>query len=109
MAMSVNPINEGSLSDVMGQCDPAAMIRSRSTVPIRACGQGVPRQQAGHMTASCRLSRRAKKTLLAGGHPHMTAFGGSETTGRGNTGEQEGTILSYVVTTSRCAGGGIYG
>jgi hypothetical protein len=74
MAMSVNPINEGSLSDVMGQCDPAAMIRSRSTVPIRACGQGVPRQQAGHMTASCRLSRRAKKTLLAGGHPHMTTW-----------------------------------
>jgi len=72
MAMSVNPTNEGILSVVMGQRDPAAMIRPRSTVPIRACGHGVPRQQAGHMTARFRRSTRVKKPLLAGGHPHMT-------------------------------------
>ena len=29
MAMSVNPINEGSLSYVMGQCDPAAFASGR--------------------------------------------------------------------------------
>jgi hypothetical protein len=77
MAMSVNPTNEGNLSDVMGHYDPVAMIRLRSTVPIRVCGHVVPRQQAGHMTARFRLATLAKKPLLAGGHPHMTAVCGN--------------------------------
>ena len=72
MAMSVNPTSEGNLPIVMGQCDPAAMIRLRSTVPIRAGGPRVPRQQAGHMTARFRHAAHVKKSLLAGGHPHMT-------------------------------------
>src|SRR5579862_981202 len=72
MAMSVNPTNEKNLSFVMGQRDPAAMIRPRSTVPIRASGHLVPRQQAGHMTASDQLAKNAKKPLPTGGHPHMT-------------------------------------
>jgi hypothetical protein len=71
MALSVNRQIEADLSFVMGQRDPEAMIRSRSTVPIRASGP-VPRKQAGHMTASDRQFRNAKKPLLAGGHPHMT-------------------------------------
>ena len=71
MAVSVNRQIEADLLLVMGQCDPAAMIRSRSTGPIRASGL-VPRKQAGHMTASGRISQNAKKPLLAGGHPHMT-------------------------------------
>jgi hypothetical protein len=53
MALSVNRQIEADLSLVMGQRDPEAMIRSRSTVPIRASGL-VPRKQAGHMTASGR-------------------------------------------------------
>jgi len=75
MAMSVNPTNEGIQSTVMGQYDLVAMIWPRSTVPIRACGQGAPRQQAGHMTARFRHALRVKKPLLAGGHPHMTVIG----------------------------------
>jgi hypothetical protein len=72
MAMSVNPTSEENLPIVRGQPDPAAMIRLRSTVPIRACGLQVPRQQAGHMTARFRHAAHVKKPLLAGGHPHMT-------------------------------------
>src|SRR5271165_2110677 len=71
MAVSVNRQIEADLSNVMGQRDPEAMIRSRSTVPIRASGL-VPREQAGHMTASGRQCRNAKKPLPTGGHPHMT-------------------------------------
>src|SRR5438552_77876 len=71
MAMSVNRRIERNLPIVMGQRDPEAMIRVRSTDPIRASGL-VPRQQAGHMTASDRACRNAKKPLPAGGHPHMT-------------------------------------
>ena len=44
-----DPLRSTSL--VMGHCDPAGMIRSRFTVPIRACGHR-PQKQAGHMTAS---------------------------------------------------------
>src|SRR5260221_13889950 len=72
MAMSVNPKNEGTLSFAMGHCAPAAMIRPRSTVPIRACGHHVPRQQAGHMTARYSACQSREKSLQAGGHPHMT-------------------------------------
>src|SRR4051812_48600810 len=72
MAMSVNPTDEGNLSNVMGHHDPVAMIRPRSTVPIRACGHVVPRQQAGHMTARFRFASGARKPLRVGGHPHMT-------------------------------------
>jgi hypothetical protein len=61
MAMSVNPAIEGNLPLSSGHRDPAAMIRPRSTVPIRASGQDVPQQQAAHMTATGRhLSTRAK-------------------------------------------------
>jgi len=72
MALSVNRRIEADLSNVMGQRDPEAMIRSRSTDPIRASGLA-PHQQAGHMTASGRQFHNAKKPLPAGGHPHMPA------------------------------------
>jgi hypothetical protein len=71
MAMSVNRRIERNLSNVMGQRDPETMIRVRSTDPTRASGL-VPRQQAGHMTASDLTSQNAKKTLASWGHPHMT-------------------------------------
>src|SRR6266567_2902945 len=67
MAMSVNPTNEKYLSIVMGQGDPAAMIRPRSTVPIRVSGQSRPQQKAGHMTASGQPTRHAKKILACRG------------------------------------------
>src|SRR5665213_4089901 len=66
MAMSVNRRIERNLPAVMGQRDPEAMIRVRSTDPIRASGL-VPRQQAGHMTASDLISQSAKRTLARRG------------------------------------------
>src|SRR5258708_39715232 len=66
MAMSVKRRIERNLSNVMGQRDPARMIRVRSTDTIRASGL-VPRQQAGHMTASDLTCRNAKKTLASWG------------------------------------------
>jgi hypothetical protein len=66
MAMSVNRRIERNLPAVMGQRDPEAMIRVRSTDPIRASGL-VPRQQAGHMTASDLMSQSAKRTLARRG------------------------------------------
>jgi hypothetical protein len=66
MAMSVNRRIERNLSNVMGQRDPEAMIRVRSTDPIRASGL-VPRQQAGHMTASDLTRQNAKKTHASWG------------------------------------------
>src|SRR5487761_2295792 len=66
MAMSVNRRSERNLPIVMGRRDPEAMIRVRSTDPIRASGL-VPRQQAGHMTASDLTSQNAKKTLASWG------------------------------------------
>jgi len=71
MASSVNRRIEGHLSRVMGQRDPAGLIRPRSTEPIRACGFA-PRLQAVHMTAIGLRCRHVKKSLPAGGHPHMT-------------------------------------
>src|SRR5712664_53347 len=71
MASSVNRRIEGYLPRVMGQRDPAGLIRPRSTEPIRACGRA-PRHQAGHMTAIGLRCRHVKKSLRAGGHPHMT-------------------------------------
>lgn len=62
MAMSVNRRIERTLPNVMGQRDPEAMIRVRSTDPIRASGL-VPRSKAGHMTASDCTCQNAKKTL----------------------------------------------
>jgi hypothetical protein len=62
MAMSVNRRIERTLPNVMGQRDPEAMIRVRSTDPIRASGL-VPRAKAAHMTASDCTCRNAKKTL----------------------------------------------
>ena len=73
MAMSVKRRIERNLPAVMGQRDPEAMIRVRSTDPIRASGL-VPRQQAGHMTASDYTRQNAIKPLPAGGHPHMTGL-----------------------------------
>jgi hypothetical protein len=72
MAMSVNPAIEGHLTSSLGHYDPVAMIRPRSTVPIRARGHVVPLLEAEHMTATGRSCTRVKKTLPAGGHPHMT-------------------------------------
>src|SRR6266480_849918 len=72
MAMSVNPAIEGNQPLSSGHCDPAAMIRPRSTVPIRARGHVVPHQQAAHMTATGRTLHAREKLLRAGGHPHMT-------------------------------------
>jgi hypothetical protein len=66
MAMSVNRRIKRNLPNVMGQPDPEAMIRVRSTDPIRASGL-VPRQQAGHMTASDFDTPKRKKTLASGG------------------------------------------
>ena len=74
MAMSVNPAIEGNLLFVIGASDPAAMIRPRSSVPIRARGHVAPHFEAAHMTASGRTSMRVEKTLQVGGHPHMTAL-----------------------------------
>src|SRR5437870_2473085 len=71
MAMSVNPAIEGNPPLSSGHGDPAAMIRPRSTVPIRARGHVVPHQQAAHMTATGRTCTRVK-TLASRGHPHMT-------------------------------------
>jgi hypothetical protein len=51
MASSVDRRIEGDLSRTVGHDDPVSLIRPRSTEPIAACGR-VPRQQAGHMTAS---------------------------------------------------------
>jgi transposase len=62
MAMSVNRRIERTLPNVMAQRDPEAMIRVRSTDPIRASGL-VPRSKAGHMTASDCTCQNAKKTL----------------------------------------------
>src|SRR6476620_6359716 len=81
MAMSVKRRIERNLPAVMGQRDPEAMIRVRSTDPIRASGL-VPRQQAGHMTASDYTSQNAIKPLPAGGHPHMTGRSVSFRAGR---------------------------
>jgi hypothetical protein len=67
MAMSVNPTIEGNLLFVMGHYDPAAMIRPRSTDPIRARGHVVPHPQAEHMTAAGRTSTARKKTLAKRG------------------------------------------
>jgi hypothetical protein len=78
MASSVNRRIEGHLSRDMGQRDPAGLIRPRSTEPIRACGLA-PRLQAVHMTAIGLRCRHLKKSLRAGGHPHMSrgdALGG---------------------------------
>src|SRR5260370_13100444 len=66
MASSVNRRVEGYLSRVMGQRDPAGLIRPRSTEPIRACGLA-PRHQAGHMTAIGPRSRHVKKILASRG------------------------------------------
>lgn len=74
MAMSVNPTIEGNLLFVMGHYDPAAMIRPRSTDPIRASGHAVPHPKAEHMTAAGRTSTARKKPLPSGGHPHMTNY-----------------------------------
>jgi hypothetical protein len=49
--------------------------RGLDQVSIHGSHQGLrlmPRKQAGHMTASDRQARHAKKTLQTGGHPHMT-------------------------------------
>ena len=73
MALSVNRPIEADLSNVMGQRDPAVMIRSRSTGPIRASGLA-PRIQAGHMTASDRTYQHAKKPLPAGGSEATASF-----------------------------------
>jgi len=75
MAMSVNPAIEGNLALSSGHRDPAAMIRPRSTVPIRASGHRVPHQQAVHMTATWPHFLAREKSLQVGGHPHMTAWG----------------------------------
>jgi hypothetical protein len=61
MAMSVNPAIEGNLPLSSGHRDPAAMIRPRSTVPIRASGHDLPQQQAAHMTATGRTFPHARK------------------------------------------------
>ncbi len=66
MAVSVNRPIEADLSNVLGRYDPVAMIRSRSTVPIRASGLA-PRKQAGHMTASDRQYPEREKTLACRG------------------------------------------
>src|SRR5580658_6279217 len=66
MAMSVKRRIERNLSNVMGQRDPGSMIRVRSTDPIRASGL-VPRQQAGHMTASDCSCQSVKKALARRG------------------------------------------
>src|SRR6185437_9212369 len=67
MAMSVNPAIEGYLSAVMGHLDPAAMIRPRSTGPIKASGHAVPQQQAVHMTAAGRTLHTREKSLASRG------------------------------------------
>src|ERR1700690_1948214 len=66
MAMSVNRRIERTLPTVMGQRDPEAMIRVRSTDPIRASGLA-PRSKAGHMTASDFTCQNVKKTLASRG------------------------------------------
>jgi hypothetical protein len=67
MAMSVNPTIEGNLSFVMGHRDPAAMIRPRSTDPIRARGHVRLHSEAEHMTAPGRTSTARNKTLAKRG------------------------------------------
>jgi hypothetical protein len=69
MAVSVNRQIEGKLSRVMGQRDPAGLIRPRSSSPIRACGL-VPRQRAGRMTAIGRPCRHAKTLASRGPSTH---------------------------------------
>jgi len=71
--MSVNPTIEGNLLLVMGHRDLAAMIRPRSTDPIRARGHIAPHHEAEHMTALAASNTR-KNPLPSGGHPHMTLF-----------------------------------
>jgi hypothetical protein len=80
MAMSVNRLIERDLSPVLGQRDPVAMIRTRSTVPIRACGPR-PRQQAGHMTARCRHLHARDKTLASWGPSTHDGWGAAMTGG----------------------------
>jgi hypothetical protein len=66
MASSVNRRIESDLLWVKGQRDPVSLIRSRSTVPIRACGLGRA-NKAGHMTASDHRATRANKSLASRG------------------------------------------
>jgi hypothetical protein len=68
--MSVNPAIEGNQLLSSGYCDPAAMIRPRSTVPIRARGHVVPHQQAVHMTATGRTCTRGKTLANRGPSTH---------------------------------------
>jgi hypothetical protein len=72
MASSVDRRIEEYLSEDMGHCDPESLIRPRFTEPIGACGR-VPRQQAGHVTASGFRLQHADFSLRAGGHPHMSS------------------------------------
>lgn len=76
MAMSVNRRIEADLSLVMGQRDPAGMIRLDPRFPSGPAANVVPHPEAAHMTASGRTSTRVKKPLPAGGHPHMTMHEG---------------------------------
>src|SRR5271166_176947 len=93
------PVNrriEGYLSRVMGQRDPAGLIRLRSTEPIRACGLA-PRHQAGHMTAIGLRCRYAKNPCGPGAilgpsthDPAVPATGGPKgVDGRGKPGQDE--------------------
>src|SRR5437667_12852693 len=74
MASSVNRRIEGYLSRVMGQRDPAGLIRPRPTEPIRACGLA-PRHQAGHMTAIGLRFRHAGKFFPGRGPTHTSRVG----------------------------------
>src|ERR1700735_612571 len=104
MAMSVKRRIERNLSNVMGQRDPEVMIRVRSTDSIRASGL-VPRQQAGHMTASDRTRQNAKKTLASRGpsthdveRPVMTGRTVVTMRGRCYRGEDSDRAESAVMT-----------
>jgi hypothetical protein len=70
MASSVYRRIESDLLWVKGQCDPVSLIRSRSTVPIRACGLSrISRPD------TCRKATDPpceKNPLPAGGHPHRS-------------------------------------
>ena len=93
MAMSVNRRIERNLPAVMGQRDPEAMIRVRSTDPIRASGL-VPRQQAGHMTASDLMGQSVKRTLARRG---PSTHDGSMSTVHANTTRDAVTRIENMV------------
>jgi hypothetical protein len=73
MASSVDRRIEGDLPEDMGQCDPASLIRPRSTEPIGACGR-VPRL-TGRTHDRKRPAVQTREKVLASRGPSTHVLG----------------------------------